>query len=105
MSGGGLDAAGEPYETGWLETGDGNAIYWEACGNPSGKPAVVLHGGPGSGCVPAWRRYFDLERYRVVLSSPPAPAGRRAAPEERHLASRPSGTLTVLAAGATTTLW
>ena len=37
----------EPYEHGMLEVGDGNLVYWETCGNPSGKPAVVLHGGPG----------------------------------------------------------
>ncbi len=44
----------EPYEHGMLEVGDGNSIYWELCGNPGGKPAVVLHGGPGSGCTPGW---------------------------------------------------
>jgi proline iminopeptidase len=47
--------------------GDGNLVYWEACGNPDGKPALVVHGGPGSGCSPGNRRYFDPERYRVVL--------------------------------------
>lgn len=57
----------EPYEAGSLDVGDGNAIYWETCGRPSGKPAVVLHGGPGSGVGPGWRRYFDPEAYRVVL--------------------------------------
>lgn len=50
-----------------LEVGDGNLVYWEACGNPHGKPAVVLHGGPGSGCSPGWRRLFDPAAYRVVL--------------------------------------
>jgi proline iminopeptidase len=50
-----------------LDTGDGNLVYWEACGNPAGKPAVVLHGGPGSGCAPWWRRCFDPDVYRVVL--------------------------------------
>ena len=39
----------EPYEHGTLDVGDGNRVYWETCGNPEGKPAVVLHGGPGSG--------------------------------------------------------
>ena len=57
----------EPYESGMLETGDGNRVYWEVCGSPSGKPAVVLHGGPGSGCTPGWRRYFDPAAYRIVL--------------------------------------
>ena len=36
----------EPYETGLLETGDGNLVYWEACGNPDGVPALIVHGGP-----------------------------------------------------------
>ena len=43
----------EPYDPGLLDVGDGNLVYWDACGNPDGKPAVVLHGGPGSGCTPA----------------------------------------------------
>ncbi|MFI1934518.1 prolyl aminopeptidase [Streptomyces sp. NPDC020330] len=57
----------EPYESGMLDVGDGNHVYWEACGNPDGKPALVVHGGPGSGCSPRARRYFDPDRYRVVL--------------------------------------
>ncbi|MEV5276521.1 prolyl aminopeptidase [Streptomyces sp. NPDC052811] len=56
-----------PYEHGMLDTGDGNLVHWEVCGNPDGKPAVVVHGGPGSGAGPFWRRYFDPARYRVVL--------------------------------------
>jgi proline iminopeptidase len=47
--------------------GDGNLVYWEACGSPTGKPALVVHGGPGSGCGTGSRRYFDPERYRVIL--------------------------------------
>ena len=50
-----------------LDVGDGNLVYWEACGNPDGKPALVLHGGPGSGCTPGMRRYFDPAAYRIVL--------------------------------------
>ena len=57
----------EPYESGLLDTGDGNLVYWEACGNPSGKPAIVVHGGPGSGCSPGFRRFFDPAAYMVVL--------------------------------------
>lgn len=57
----------EPYESGFLEVGEGHRLYWEQCGNPDGKPAVVLHGGPGSGCSPDMRRQFDPARYRVVL--------------------------------------
>ena len=57
----------EPYAHGTLDVADGNLVYWEACGNPQGKPALVLHGGPGSGCTPGMRRFFDPERYRAVL--------------------------------------
>ncbi|MET8334166.1 prolyl aminopeptidase [Streptosporangium canum] len=57
----------EPYDHGMLDTGDGNLVYWEVCGNPDGKPALVVHGGPGGGCSAGHRRYFDPERYRVVL--------------------------------------
>ena len=57
----------EPYDHGMLDVGDGNHVYWEVCGNPRGKPAVVLHGGPGSGCSPYFRRYFDPAAYRIVL--------------------------------------
>ncbi|MEV8638227.1 prolyl aminopeptidase [Streptosporangium sp. NPDC051023] len=64
---GGLYPDIEPYDSGMLDVGDGNLVYWETCGNPEGKPALVLHGGPGSGCTPGWRRYFDPEAYRVVL--------------------------------------
>jgi proline iminopeptidase len=47
--------------------GDGHQIYVEQCGNPKGMPVVVLHGGPGGGCSPAMRRYFDPRVYRVIL--------------------------------------
>ncbi|MFF2925113.1 prolyl aminopeptidase [Streptomyces celluloflavus] len=57
----------EPYDKGMLDVGDGNQVYWEVCGNPDGKPALVVHGGPGSGCTTGAREYFDPERYRVVL--------------------------------------
>jgi proline iminopeptidase len=56
-----------PYEHGMLDVGDGNSLYWETCGNPSGKAAVVVHGGPGSGCTPWQRMLFDPEAYRTVL--------------------------------------
>jgi proline iminopeptidase len=57
----------EPFATGMLEVGDGNQVYWETCGNPAGKAAVVMHGGPGSGATPWWRRLFDPATYRIVL--------------------------------------
>ena len=57
----------EPYDAGFLDAGARNLIYWEICGNPSGVPAVFVHGGPGSGSSPFFRRLFDPARYRVVL--------------------------------------
>ncbi|RKN41405.1 prolyl aminopeptidase [Micromonospora endolithica] len=56
-----------PYAHGLLDVGDGQQVYWESWGNPAGRPAVVLHGGPGSGCGPGWLAPFDLTRDRVVL--------------------------------------
>lgn len=57
----------EPYDSGMLEVGDGHRVYWECCGNPNGQPALFLHGGPGSGCTPGQRRFFDPDAYRVIL--------------------------------------
>jgi proline iminopeptidase len=57
----------EPYAHGFIDVGNGNRVYWETCGNPQGKPAVMVHGGPGSGCTPRHRRFFDPNAYRVVL--------------------------------------
>ena len=57
----------EPRNHGYLVVGNGHDIYWEECGNPAGKPAVFLHGGPGAGCDTRARRFFDPARYRIVL--------------------------------------
>jgi proline iminopeptidase len=57
----------EPYRSGHLDVGDGHQIYWELCGNPEGKSAVFLHGGPGAGCSPDHRRQFDPEHYNILL--------------------------------------
>jgi proline iminopeptidase len=57
----------EPYQHGMLDVGDGHQVYWETCGNPTGKPALVLHGGPGSGCSAGWRQLFNPDVYRIVL--------------------------------------
>jgi len=56
-----------PFDQRMLPVGDGHELYVEQCGNPDGLPVIVLHGGPGGGCSPAMRRYFDPEKYRVVL--------------------------------------
>lgn len=57
----------EPYESGTLDVGDGHRLYWECCGNPQGRPALFLHGGPGSGCSPGQRQLFDPSTFRVVF--------------------------------------
>ncbi|MGW1927422.1 alpha/beta fold hydrolase, partial [Streptomyces massasporeus] len=56
-----------PYDQGLLDVGDGNRIHWEVSGNPEGRAALVVHGGPGSGSSPRSRRLFDPEAYRLVL--------------------------------------
>ena len=57
----------EPYDQGMLDVGDGHSIYWERCGTPGAKPAIFLHGGPGSGISPNHRRQFDPARYDLLL--------------------------------------
>lgn len=57
----------EPFNTGRLRVSDLHELYFEEVGNPQGKPAVLLHGGPGAGLIPLYRQAFDPERYRVVL--------------------------------------
>ncbi len=57
----------EPFDQRMLDVGDGHRLYVEQCGSPAGIPVIVLHGGPGGGCSPAMRRYFDPEAYRIVL--------------------------------------
>ena len=56
----------EPYETGFLKKGK-HEIYYEQCGNPKGKPAIFLHGGPGGGCGSLSRRFFNPKKYRIIL--------------------------------------
>jgi proline iminopeptidase len=57
----------EPFAGGMLDVGDGQRLYWEAVGTEGAKPAVSLHGGPGSGSSRDHARFFDLDRYQVVL--------------------------------------
>jgi proline iminopeptidase len=77
----------EPYESGLLDVGDGHRMYWESCGNPDGRPALFLHGGPGSGCTPWQRTLFDPALYRIVLFD------QRGAGRSRPLASDPDANL------------
>ena len=57
----------EPYDKGMLDVGDGHKLYYDVSGNPDGVPAVFLHGGPGAGCSPRCRRFFDPAFYRIVI--------------------------------------
>ncbi len=57
----------QPFSTEHLDVGDGHALYVEQSGNPEGAPALFLHGGPGGGCAPRVRSFFDPEHYRIVL--------------------------------------
>lgn len=57
----------EPYQSGFIDVGDGHNMYFEQSGNPNGKPVIALHGGPGGGSSPGMRRFFDPARYRIVM--------------------------------------
>src|SRR6185436_18052930 len=57
----------EPHRTGRLRVSPLHEIYWEESGNPTGKPVVFVHGGPGAGTTPQQRRFFDPARYRIIL--------------------------------------
>jgi proline iminopeptidase len=56
----------DPFEQGLLDTGDRNLVHWEVCGNPFGKPALIVHGGPGSGLSTGQRQWLDPARYRII---------------------------------------
>lgn len=62
-----LYPAVEPYRTGHLAVDGRHSLYFEECGNPAGKPAVFLHGGPGAGCNANMRRFHDPAAYRIIL--------------------------------------
>jgi proline iminopeptidase len=57
----------DPFDQQMLAVGEGHRLYVEQCGNPAGIPVIVFHGGPGGGCSPAMRRYFDSSVYRIIL--------------------------------------
>jgi len=63
----GTHSSTEVRQSGMLETGDGNRVYWEERGNPDGKPALIVHGGPGGGSPSGTPKLFDPERYRIIL--------------------------------------
>lgn len=57
----------QPYQQAWLPVGDRHQLYYEQSGNPNGKPVVFVHGGPGGGCSPIHRQFFDPSVYRIIL--------------------------------------
>lgn len=57
----------EPYDSGHIQVSPVHQLYYEQCGTPNGKPVVFLHGGPGAGLVPDYRRFFDPQAYRIIL--------------------------------------
>lgn len=57
----------EPFDQGMLDVGQGHRVWYEQCGNPQGRPLLFLHGGPGAGCKPRHRRYYDPSVWRIVL--------------------------------------
>jgi proline iminopeptidase len=63
----GLFPDNEPYAYGWLPTGGPHEIFYEECGNPNGKPCVILHGGPGGAINPTMRRFFNPDKWRMAL--------------------------------------
>ena len=57
----------QPYQKGFLAVGEGHNLYWEVSGNADGPAVVFLHGGPGAGTQPLFRRFFDPAKWRIVL--------------------------------------
>lgn len=57
----------ESYASGWMTTGGVHEVWYEECGNPQGRPVIVLHGGPGGAVNPGMRRFFDPQKWRIIL--------------------------------------
>ena len=90
----------DPYQHGRLAVDPPHSLYWETCGRAAGVPVVYLHGGPGGGCLPFHRRFFDPSFWRIVLfdqrGAGTLDADRRdraqyhAAPRRRHGSAAPA---------------
>jgi proline iminopeptidase len=80
----------QAHASGWLAAGGGHRVFWEQCGHPLGLPALFVHSGPGAGSRPEDRRWFDPQRYRIVLfdqrgAGRSQPPGRTAHNRTAHL--------------------
>ena len=84
----------EPFRSEILQLADESGMYWEASGNPKGKPALYLHGGPGSGLGSGYRQHFDPERYLTVAFD------QRGCGRSRPLVTEPSYDLRINTTGA-----
>jgi proline iminopeptidase len=73
----------QAFDGGWLDVGEGHAVHWNMAGHPNAPVALFLHGGPGAGCAPDDRRWFDPQRWRVVLMDQRG-CGLSRAPDLRH---------------------
>lgn len=87
----------DSYQTGFLQVSELHNIYYEQSGNAEGKPVIVLHGGPGGGCPPSYRTYFNPEVYRIVMfdqrgagQSLPFAGESRVENDEIHLSNTPT---------------
>ena len=67
----------DPWATHALEVGGGHVLQVQEFGRAAGIPALVLHGGPGSGCSPLLRRVFDPARWRVICPDQRGAGGSR----------------------------
>ena len=74
----------EPLRNGYLQVSELHEIYWEVCGNPDGIPVIVLHGGPGGSAGPRMRRFFDPERFCIILHDQRGAGRSRPAAEWRQ---------------------